>query len=164
MQPVYKLFFLFLCLATCQLFAQKMDALKAPALVQRFQNAKGVIVVNFWSTWCRPCIEEIPHFIKITDSLKEKGVELWLVSQDTKELYQNGKLKTFIAKQAGWEKAKHFWFAETNADYYCPIIDTSWSGVIPATLIINPGKGYRKFMEESLSGGALVEELSKALH
>jgi thiol-disulfide isomerase/thioredoxin len=143
--------------------AQDIDIVKAPELVKQYEAGSGVMVINFWSTWCKPCIEEIPHFIKVYEDLKNKGVELWLVSQDTKELYQSGKLKSYIKGKEGWGKAKLYWFDETNADYYCPIIDKAWSGVIPATLIINPKKGYRKFIEESMSAEALINEIGKAL-
>ncbi len=153
---------LFIFLITNPAFSQEIETIKAPALVDKYQADSGVLVVNFWSTWCKPCIEEIPLFIDVFDSLKKKGVQLWLVSQDTRDLFHTGKLKTFIGKQNGWQKAKLFWFDETNADYYCPLIDASWSGVIPATLIINPAKNYRKFIEESLSAEQLMEEIGKA--
>jgi thiol-disulfide isomerase/thioredoxin len=157
-----RLTFILVLFLSVKAFAQQIERVKAPALVESYQSGKGVMVVNFWSTWCKPCIEEIPHFIEVYESLKAKGVQLWLVSQDTRELYETGKLKTFIGKQKGWDKAKLYWFDETNADYYCPLIDSAWSGVIPATLIVNPANGYRKFMEESLSAGQLMAEIGKA--
>ncbi|MCU0387682.1 MAG: redoxin domain-containing protein [Chitinophagaceae bacterium] len=143
-------------------YAQDIKSIKAPDLVKTYESGKGVMVINFWSTWCKPCIEEIPHFLKVYEELKSKGVELWLVSQDTRELYNNGKLGNYIKSKEGWNKAKLFWFDETNADYYCPIIDKNWSGVIPATLIVNPAKGYRKFIEESMSAEQLMKEIEKA--
>lgn len=152
-----------LLVGTGNAFSQAIEKVKAPALVERYQSGKGVIVVNFWSTWCKPCVEEIPHFLQVYDSLKAKGVQLWLVSQDTRELYQSGKLKNYVAKQKGWSRANLLWLDETNADYYCPIIDKAWSGVIPATLIINPSTGYRKFIEESMTAEKLVEEIGKAM-
>jgi thiol-disulfide isomerase/thioredoxin len=143
-------------------FAQDIEKIKASDLVKKYESGKGIMVVNFWSTWCKPCIEEIPHFIEVYEKLKSRGVELWLVSQDTRELYNTGKLKTYITTKEGWNKARLFWFDETNADYYCPLIDKDWSGVIPATLIINPEKGYRRFIEESMSAEELMKEIEKA--
>lgn len=162
MRIVSGLFWLICFFSAGPLVAQQIEPINAPALVDRYRAGKGVVVINFWSTWCKPCIDEIPHFIKVYDSLKAKGVELWLVSQDTRELYQSGKLKAFIGGKKGWDQAKLLWFNETNADYYCPLIDSSWSGVIPATLIINNNKGYSRFIEESMTEAQLVAEIGKA--
>jgi hypothetical protein len=142
--------------------AQEITVVKAPEIIERAKKETGVLVINFWSTWCKPCIEEIPHFIKVYDSLRTNGVRLWLVSQDTKDLYISGKLKNYIANNQGWANAKLFWFNETDADYYCPIIDKKWSGVIPATLILNSETGYRQFYEEAMSAEQLLSAIANA--
>jgi thiol-disulfide isomerase/thioredoxin len=149
-------------LSSHNLFGQHIEPIKAAELVSLYNSRQEVLVINFWSTWCKPCVEEIPHFIKAIDSLKGPGAQLWLVSQDTKDLYNSGKLKNYVSKNKGWDKAKLFWLSETNADYYCPLIDSGWSGVIPATLILNRATGYRRFFEESLSESKLKEEVEKA--
>ena len=41
-----------------------------------------VVVVNFWATWCVPCIEEIPGFNKLNQQLGGKGVVVLGVSMD----------------------------------------------------------------------------------
>ena len=153
---------LFLFLA-CSLrgFTQAIIPIKVEQLVKTYQAAKGPTIINFWSTWCKPCIEEIPHFIALKDSLKKEGVNLMLVSLDTKQIYSDASLKKFLAKK-GW-KANFFWLNETNADHYCPAIDSKWSGVIPVTLIINPTKNYSHFYEEPLSKTALGAAVVKAL-
>jgi len=157
-------FLLFLSAVFVSFFlsAQHIEPIKATKLVEKYTKQDGVVVVNFWSTWCKPCIEEIPHFISVYDSLRASGVQLWLVSQDTRDLYNSGALKKYISGKEGWKKAKLFWFNETDADYYCPIINKDWSGVIPATLILNNKKGYSKFIEESMTAEQLVEEIGKA--
>jgi thiol-disulfide isomerase/thioredoxin len=142
-------------------YSQTITPVKVEQLVKTYQATKGVTIINFWSTWCKPCIEEIPYFIKLVDSLKSRGVQLMLVSQDTKTVYQDGSLKKFLIKK-GW-KSKFFWLNETNADHYCPVVDSSWSGVIPVTLIINPAKNYRQFYESDLSKAELNAAVEKAL-
>ena len=113
-------------------------------------------VVNFWATFCKPCIEEIPHFIRIVEKYKTKKVKLLLVSLDLAS-YVPVKLPAFIKKNN--YKTNHVWLNETNADHFCPMIDPKWSGAIPSTIIVNNNSGYRKFTEDQIS----PEDFEKAL-
>ncbi|MCU0373983.1 MAG: TlpA family protein disulfide reductase [Chitinophagaceae bacterium] len=141
---------------------QSITPVKAPELTAKYKQQQGVVVLNFWSTWCKPCIDEIPHFLATAQKWKDNGVELWLISQDTDELYENGKLLQYI-KSKKWLGARHFWLSETNADYYCPIIDPKWSGTIPSTLVYNRQKNYYRFYETPLSPQALEAAIAAAL-
>ncbi len=146
---------------TATAYTQDIPSVKVEELVNQYSNAKGVTVVNFWSTWCKPCQEEMPIFLSVTDSLKSKGVSLLLVSLDTKDVYTNGKLKAFVNKKK-WV-APMVWLNETDADRYCPAVDKTWSGVIPVTLIINPTKNYSKFYEAALNKAELLKGIEEAL-
>jgi thiol-disulfide isomerase/thioredoxin len=120
----------------------------------------SVLVINFWATFCKPCVAEIPSFIKVTDQYKDRGVKLLLVSLDLPSFYP--------AKIASFAKSHNFtpaivWLDETNADYFCPKIDPKWSGSIPATLIVNKKTGYRKFFEEEMEEKKFEEELKAAI-
>lgn len=123
-------------------------------------TSSKVLVINFWATFCKPCVAEIPSFISITDRYKGDGVALLLVSLDLPSFYP-AKIASF-AKKRGY-KANIVWLNETNADYFCPKIDSSWSGSIPATLILNTKTGYRKFFEEEMEAADFEKELKLAL-
>ncbi len=117
-------------------------------------------VVNFWATFCKPCIEEIPAFIRITDRYKSKKVKLLLVSIDLPS-YVAARLPAFIKKNNF--KTNHVWLNETDADIFCPKIDAKWSGAIPATIIVNNKTGYKKFAEDQISPEEFERYLDEAI-
>ncbi len=123
-------------------------------------TANKVVVISFWATFCKPCVAEIPSFIGITNKYKQQNVSLLLVSLDLPSFYPN-KIASFARKQG--YKANIVWLNETNADYFCPRIDKSWSGSIPGTLFLNTKTGYRKFFEEEIEAADFEKELKLAL-
>lgn len=148
MKQILIALFIFLSLSS-NAQVSKIDSLKVDGLTQLYTKVSPIVVVNFWSTWCAPCIEEIPHFIETADKYKKDSVQFVFVSQDVKRLYQNGQLLEFVNKNK-W-KGKFVWLNESDADYYCPVVDKKWGGGIPATLIVNNRTGKRLFFEEPLT-------------
>lgn len=119
-----------------------------------------VLVINFWATFCKPCVAEIPFFISITDKYKDQKVKLMLVSLDLPSFYPK-KIADFAKKHKF--NTNIVWLDETNADYFCPKVDAKWSGSIPATLIVNTKTGYRQFFEEEIEPQVFEEALKKAI-
>lgn len=153
--------FILLCLLPAVLMAQEIPSWKITRLEEYIRSAKEpVLVINFWATFCKPCVAEIPNFISVTEQKGSDSVRLLLVSLDLPSSYP-GKISSFAGKQ-GW-KVSLAWLNETNADYFCPRIDPSWSGSIPATLFVNTRTGYRHFVEEEIDARRLEQELGKAL-
>lgn len=138
----------FFLLAGKESVAQQIPSWKITDVQHYLNSTDGVVVVNFWATFCKPCVAEIPGFIKTTSDYKEKGAKLLLVSLDLPSYYPS-RIASF-ARQHNFT-VPIAWLQETNADYFCPAIDSSWSGSIPATLIINRKTGYRKFFEGEMT-------------
>lgn len=142
-------------------FSQKIPKMKIEEVVKYFTNSSDTVyVVNFWATFCTPCNEEIPFFIKISEKYKDQKVKLILVSLDLPSYYAV-KLPAFIKKHQ--YKTNHIWLNETNADIFCPAIDEKWSGAIPATIFVNNKTGYRKFVEEEMSAEDFDRYLKEAI-
>jgi thiol-disulfide isomerase/thioredoxin len=139
--------------------AQEIKKIKITDLEKTIKESKTPLIVSFWATFCIPCIEEIPYFQQSVTKHKKDSVKLLLVSLDMREDYQ--KIRPFAAKRKF--TAPIVWLNETDADYFCPKVDSSWSGAIPATLFINNKTGYRKFYEEQIKEDKLEKEIMAIL-
>lgn len=137
-------FFLSLTVA----LAQGIQKIKVTELQKIISESKTPLVVSFWATFCKPCIEEMPILLKYVDQYRKDSVKMILVSLDLQEAYPN-KIRAFVDKRK--IKSKVAWLDEFDADYFCPRVDSSWTGSIPATLFVNNKTGYRRFYEEQLN-------------
>lgn len=124
-------------------------------LEQRLTNGKDTTyIVNFWATWCGPCVEELPHFEKLNNESLKKPLKVILMSLDFKS-----KLKTdvepFVAKHK--IKSEVFVVNETDQQKFIDRVDKNWSGALPATLILNNDKKVRAFYEKSFTYSELLK-------
>ena len=140
--------------------AQTIPSYNIDQLDPLIRNSKHPMIINFWATFCIPCIEEIPYFIQKTKEFEDRNVSLLLVSLDMEDYYPE-RITNFATKHNF--KAPIAWLNETDADLFCPRIDKSWSGAIPATLFVNNSTGYRKFFEDQISEKQLEEEIHSML-
>ena len=138
--------------------AQDVKKVKVTELEKTIAESKTPLVVTFWATFCIPCLEEIPHLQDVTKKYNGSAdsIQLLLVSLDLQEYFPK-KLHDFAIKRK--LTAPVLWLDEYNADYFCPKVDSSWSGAIPATLMINNKTGKRKFFEEQLSREKIETEI-----
>jgi len=125
------------------------------------RSDKKIVVLNAWATFCKPCIEEIPHFIEAIQPVADR-VELILMSVDSKEVFPR-KLQRFLRKHDFYKGVTNAWLNETDANYFCPFVDSNWEGSIPATLIYDRASGRRYFIEDSLTKEALLAVLTDML-
>lgn len=116
-------------------------------------------VVNFWATWCAPCIKELPYFEQIGDTYKKDNVELLLVSLDFPRKYES-KLVPFLEKHD--LKSKVVALNDVDQNRWIPAIDSTWSGALPATIIYKNGK--RKFYEQSFTYEELETEIKEFIN
>jgi thiol-disulfide isomerase/thioredoxin len=115
------------------------------------------MIVNFWATWCGPCVREIPYIDSLIQA-KGNKVRLLLVSLDFPEMYPR-QLTAFVKKQG--YKGDVVFLKETNADYFCPIIDKKWTGAIPVSVLVNNKKNIREFYGMQLTRERLMMEYDK---
>lgn len=145
-------------LATTTIQAQEIKKVKIDDLVKIIDTSSVPLVINFWASWCAPCIKEIPWFEKSVADFKDQKVKLILVSLDFAEDYPKG-IADFAKKNN--YRSTIVWLDETNADEFCPKIDEKWDGAIPVTLMVNKQRQYRQFFAQQLPEQRLVQELQK---
>ncbi|MGE7488387.1 TlpA disulfide reductase family protein [Pedobacter suwonensis] len=104
-------------------------------LDKRIANGKDTTyVINFWATWCSPCVAELPNFEKLRLANIKKPVKVILVSLDFKSKLQK-EVIPFV--QRNQINAEVFLLNEPDQQQYIERIDKKWSGAIPATLFVN---------------------------
>ncbi|MFI5221603.1 MAG: redoxin domain-containing protein [Bacteroidia bacterium] len=113
-----------------------------------------VYVLNFWATWCKTCVEEIPNFEKLNEKYKDQNVKVILVSHDFKRQVDSH-LKTFIRDKM--LKCVVVLMNETNPHHWIDYVDMSWSGELPVTLVVCGAKDFRRFYDTELSLAELEE-------
>lgn len=121
------------------------------------RETDNIKIINFWATWCAPCIKEMPLFEKI--GAERKDVEVTLVSLD---LDLNPKPETvyrFVDRKK--LQSKVLILDEKDPNIWINQIEKGWSGAIPATIIINGKTGQRKFVEKELHEGDLEKLIAE---
>lgn len=158
-------FFLFSCTKTKkeeeqQTTSSKTNSVKVNSVtyaeLKPFLEKKDnkTYVINFWATWCGPCVKELPYFEKINAAYANKNVEVLLVSLDFPKQIEK-QLIPFIKKNK--LQSKVVLLDDVNENYWIKAIDSTWTGAIPATIIYN--KNNRKFYEKSFDYETLESEL-----
>jgi thiol-disulfide isomerase/thioredoxin len=138
--------------------SQKAEVVKLDQL-QSFIQAKTdhIKVINFWATWCAPCIKELPLFEKLGQDRSD--VHVTLVSMDLDLDPNPEKVHKFVARKKLQSKVLILDAKDPNS--YIDQIEKSWSGALPATIIINSKTGQRKFVEKELHEGELEKLIAE---
>ena len=128
-----------------------LGSLKAQQVFESFDDFAPLLeqtqtdttyVINFWATWCGPCIKELPYFEQLHHALAQRKVKIVLVSLDFRKDLET-KLKPFLAqRQISTSVAA---LVDSRQQQWIEKIDSSWSGALPATLVYRGD--LRKFKE-----------------
>lgn len=140
---------------------QKPAVYKMDDLLKRIHNASDTVyVVNFWATWCKPCVQELPEFEKLNImSVNTKAkVKVLLVSLDFKE-----SLKTKVVPFLNNNKysTECVLLDEVDGNVFINKINSKWSGAIPATYFTKGNKKQEEFIEKKLTFETLEATLGK---
>jgi thiol-disulfide isomerase/thioredoxin len=138
--------------------AQGLKVIKYPELEELLSGSSDTTyVVNFWATWCGPCIKELPHFESLGKQYAQKRVKVLLVSLDFKKDLET-KVKPFLAKRK--IQSQVLLLDETDYNSWIDKITPDWSGSIPMTLIVNKTRNIRHFIDKEVNAVELETLLS----
>lgn len=137
----------------------QVEVIKFDKLDSYLKNNEGTKpkVINFWATWCGPCIKELPYFEEIH---KENKAEVLLVSLDFVENLD--RVNKFLDRKD--ISAKVWLLDEIDANSYIDKIDQRWSGAIPMTLIIDPVNNRKIFLEKELTRDELEKQINSLIN
>lgn len=139
-------------------FSQEIKILKIEELKKVYTKSNDTTyIVNFFASWCGPCMMEIPILNKFQEEHKNTNIQLLYVSVDNPN--STKKLQKVVTKMK--MKTPVFLLNESSDFSWLPAIDKRWQGSIPATMIINGNKKVKAFFETPLEKGQLEFYLGK---
>ena len=142
-------------IATSEFHQKELEILDYEGLQKYLSTSSDkTYVINFWATWCAPCIKELPYFEQMNSSYADKKVEVILVSLDFPKKYESH-LKPFINDKK--LKSKVVALNDSDSNSWIKKVSEEWTGAIPATLIFNKDK--RQFYEKTFTYDELENEV-----
>lgn len=113
-------------------------------------------VFNFWATWCSPCVKELPYFEKAFEEYKNSPIRIILVSLDSRKKLES-QLLPFLEKSKLQNEV--ILLSHPNANEWIDKVSPTWSGAIPATVLISANK--KLFFEQSFEEQELLELINR---
>ncbi len=139
----------------------EVSSMKYEELMEQFRKNDDVLyVVNFWATWCVPCVAELPEFLEVNRALRDNPkFKMYLVSLDMPSKMQV--LLDFIQKE-NIDAEVILLDDAKRMNTWIPAFDSSWSGAIPATIMYHNAEPVY-FIEGTLSQEELNNQINKIL-
>ncbi|MGM0648537.1 MAG: TlpA disulfide reductase family protein [Bacteroidota bacterium] len=122
------------------------------------KNDDTVRVINFWATWCVPCVEEMPYFVKAEKKFSSEKVKFLYISLDLPKNIKN-KVMPFIDKHG--LQGEIVLLDDPDANTWINKVHPSWSGAIPATVFFKGNNKY--FVEGSIRLNEIDNQISQRL-
>ena len=159
-RQIYYIVFLSIFLFSCKNNnGPKIDIITFDELYKTIDlNSDNTYVINFWATWCRPCVKELPYFEYVNDAYLDKNVKVLLVSLDFPSQIES-KIKPYIFTKK--IKSKVLLLDDPDLKSWIPKVSDKWGGGIPATLIVN--RSNYNFYPNPFNQESLVTEINRVL-
>jgi thiol-disulfide isomerase/thioredoxin len=130
--------------------SQEIEILNKKEFLKEINVDDGLRIYNFWATWCKPCVEELPYFVSLSKA--HPDVQITLVSLDFVDRIESG-VKPLLEKMK--IDLEVVVLDGGNPNEWIEKVSANWSGAIPATLIRNEKENY--FYEKQFEEGELEQ-------
>ncbi len=156
----FQIIMVLLCLSSTVLKGQHIAEIDREGIASLTRKSNDTTyVINFWATWCSPCVKEIGYFEELHRKSVSSKVKVILVSLDFPNQVEK-RLVPFLAEKE--ITASVVLMTDLNYNEWIDRVDPSWSGAIPATLIFN--KNNRVFLEKELTRDELFENVNQIMN
>jgi len=155
-KPVKYILFSLIMLSFTFSYSQTIEVLKFHQLEERWAKSNDTLyVINYWATWCAPCIKELPDFIKLDQEMQGEKFKMILVSLDFPS-HTESRVLPFIQNR---NITTEVIILDDDANVWIDKVNKNWDGAIPATQFIKNNK--KEFYKEQLSYERLKEIINK---
>lgn len=151
--------------AAGSLRAQPAPAQAAPAAITAsgirglVGKSKGkVLLVNFWATWCPPCVREFPALVKLHQAYGSRGLEVVGISMN--DAAEMGDVREFLGRH---KPPFPVYVAGTVDDAFYPAIDERWQTELPLTLIYDSAGTLRFYHNGERSEAQFEKDVQSLL-
>ncbi len=153
-------YIIILCFVICnvKLAGQSIVLKKIPTdsffMIINQPKDSQIYIINFWATWCKPCIEELPYFTQL-DSLYKDSFKFIFLSFDGASAYD----KTLKFIQQKKLIGTHYLLTDGDMNGFINGINKNWEGNIPVTILLNRCERRDKY-----ASFENITELKKFIH
>jgi thiol-disulfide isomerase/thioredoxin len=137
--------------------ANPVKAIHASEFKQILNSHRGdLVVVNFWATWCAPCLKEIPDLLKLQKEKSSEGMQLIGIAVD-EPTANSAEVERFRSRY--FPEFRTYARAGVEMDELAQVIDPSWNEVVPTTYLLDrEGRVVKR-----IQGKKTLEEFRTAL-
>lgn len=114
------------------------------------EHPAPALLVNVWSTWCEPCVEEMPDVIATARRYEGQGLGLALIAAEPPT--RRAEALSFLREQGAPEPS---YFKTGGDDAFIEALHPEWSGALPATLLLDRERRVVHFWPEPVDEAAL---------
>lgn len=159
MKTIFVLLLTFVLVIGC--LAQGFKRISKAELEVILENPSDKLhVINFWATWCGPCVKELPDFQKVIQETDKSKVEFLFVSLDFPSDADKNLMPFLKKNNYAFNVAL---MTETDYNSWIDQVDSAWQGNIPATLFFNRARKIHHFVAEPMEKTQLIKTIHSLL-